>query len=114
MLNFSLKSKTLEVDFVLPLSQQQQQNSAKRDTQPLKGYDLIHKCLFRGDPKRSFSKKKNFGGGSTFFMGSVLSVAPKSECDITQSSSKIAFYTVLTSSNSQASTTISLVALVRL
>ena len=77
-------------------------NSAKRDTRPLKGRDLTHKCSLRGNPKRSFSRKiwsvwrKKLGWGVKFFKGSGLSVAPKPECGITQSSSRIALYTVLT------------------
>ena len=42
------------------------------------------------------SGEKNLGGGSNFLKGSGLSVAPKPECGITQSSSRIALYTVLT------------------
>ena len=66
-------------------------NSAKRDTRPLKGCDLTHKCSLRGDQKRSSSRKnleclKKIGWGSNVFKGSGLSVAPKPECGITQPS----------------------------
>ena len=74
-----------------------------------------------GNPKRSFSRKKIWvsenlgGGGSNFFKRLGLSVvAPKPECGVTQPGSRIAFYTVLTSSSSSPSTTISIEALVGL
>ena len=63
------------------------------------------------------SEEKNLVGGSNFFKGSGLSVAPKPECGITQPSSRTAFHNVLTSSSSLSIspfTTISLVALVGL
>ena len=56
----------------------------------------------------------NLCGGSNISMGLELSVAPKPECGITQLSSGIAFYNVLTSLSSLPSMTISLVALVGL
>ena len=31
---------------------------AKRDTRPLKGRDLTHRCSFKGDSKRSFSRTR--------------------------------------------------------
>ena len=77
-----------------------------------KGRDLIHKCSLRGDPKIWFIKKNWSVWKINLGWGSGLIVAPKPKCGITQPSSRIAFYNVLTSSSSLASTTTSLVALV--
>ena len=109
-------------DHVLSQAGTLTKNSAKRDTRPLTGRDLTHKCSLRGNPKRSLRRKtleclkKNLSG-SNFFKGSGSSVAPKPECGITKPSSRIAFNTLLTSSCSLSSLhfrTISLGALVGL
>ena len=51
-------------------------NSAKRDTQPLKGHDLTHKCSLRGIPKDykvekilECLEKKTWVGGQIFLRG---------------------------------------------
>ena len=59
-------------------------NSTKRNTRPLKGHDLTHKCSLRGIQKDHLVQKnwivwKNLGGGQIFFKGLGLSVASLSQ-----------------------------------
>ena len=66
-------------------------NSAKRDTQPLNGHDLTHKCSLGGIPRDHLVEKilrvwKKPGCEEIFFLKDEV------ECGITQPSSRIAFF----------------------
>ena len=50
-------------------------NSAKRDTRPLKGCDLTHKCLLRENLKRTFSRKNLEWGWWVKFLKGLASSA---------------------------------------
>ena len=95
-------------------------NSAKRDTRPLKGRDLIINVHQGGIPKDHIIEKIGVSekislAGNIFLRGWGWVLHPKPECGITQPSSRFALYNVMTSSSSSSispSTMISLVALV--